>query len=666
MLRIESRNDIVNIYLGKVDVLRHSFDAPMLEIGRADFHYKTSGGGLHRISNPVDDWVTLHGCEVNDDGVRLFNGEISCSIIFEQSEDGFSFAINLPDGFNYARLILPAEREEAIYGGGVQFSHLNLRGRRFPIWTSEMGLGRHPLRPYTWLANMIADAGGEYWNTYFPQASFLSTRGYGCLVDTGGYSVLDFSPTNHHRLEVLGGGHFHFFTGKDLGELVGRQAVRLGVMPEPPRWVFEGGILGIQGGLPYVRETVDRVLASGAQLTGIWTQDWAGVRIFWQGKRLFWNWVLNQELYPDMKAEIRRRSEQGIRWLTYINPYFNAESDYFKLAKDQGYLVKDDRGQALVYQVAGFWIGSVDLTNPQAWCWFKEDIIKQNMLDLGIRGWMADYAEDMPEQARFFDGRNGTELHNLYPRLWAQLNREAVEEAGLQDEVLIFHRAGFGGATSYMNMNWGGDQVVYWNPNDGFPSGVTGGLSGCMSGVQYYHSDAGGYFSFRWIKRTREVLFRWCEANAFSPILRTHEGNRPWAGVQPWQDEETLRHFASMTRFHAALAPYLAHVSAQAQQSGIGMMRPFCLTNPGPEWQDKSDAYYLGDDLLVYPVMRPRAKHIRIEIPEDEWVGLFNGKEYSPGAHRVDCPIGKPVIYYRRESEFARLFKGIGKMGMGV
>jgi len=246
--------------------------------------------------------------------------------------------------------------------------------------------------------------------------------------------------------------------------------------------------------------------------------------------------------------------------------------------------------------------------------------------------------------------------------MWAQLNREAIEEARLEDEVLIFHRSGFIGATRFMNMNWGGDQVVYWNQHDGFPAGITGGLSSCMSGVQYYHTDAGGYFSFRWINRSKETLFRWCETNTFSPVLRTHEGNQPWAGVQPWQDEQTLHHFAAMTRLHACLAPYLAFVSRQAQESGIGMLRPFCLNNPAPRWRDKKDAYYLGEDLLVYPVLQPHRKILRIEIPEGEWAGLFDGRSYSVGVHQISCPIGQPVVLFRRNSDFAGLFRDLVKL----
>jgi alpha-glucosidase len=317
----------------------------------------------------------------------------------------------------------------------------------------------------------------------------------------------------------------------------------------------------------------------------------------------------------------------------------------------------------LVHQVAGFQAGILDLTHPSAWEWYKDTIIQQNVLALGVRGWMADYGEDISEKARFWDGRTGREVHNQYPLLWAQLNRQAVEEAGLQSEVLIFHRSGYHRATQFMNMNWGGDQVVYWNQHDGFPAGVTGGLSGSLSGVQYYHTDAGGYFSFRWIKRTKEVLFRWSEANAFSPVLRTHEGNRPWAGPQPWQDEETLHHFARMTRLRAALSPYLKAVSLEAQQTGLGMMRPFCLENSDPRWKNKRNAYYLGRDLLVYPVMRPGVKSMRIDIPEGEWTHLWSGRAYGAGSFRVECPIGYPVILFRSGSIHEPVFESVRREG---
>lgn len=42
-----------------------------------------------------------------------------------------------------------------------------------------------------------------------------------------------------------------------------------------------------------------------------------------------------------------------------------------------------------------------------------------------------------------------------------------------------------------------------------------------------HHSDIGGYVSLICMVRTEEMILRWGEMNIFTPIFRTHEGNRP-------------------------------------------------------------------------------------------------------------------------------------------
>jgi len=42
-----------------------------------------------------------------------------------------------------------------------------------------------------------------------------------------------------------------------------------------------------------------------------------------------------------------------------------------------------------------------------------------------------------------------------------------------------------------------------------------------------HHSDVGGYLSLLCMVRTEELVLRWGEMNIFTPVLRTHEGNRP-------------------------------------------------------------------------------------------------------------------------------------------
>ena len=75
--------------------------------------------------------------------------------------------------------------------------------------------------------------------------------------------------------------------------------------------------------------------------------------------------------------------------------------------------------------------------------WYKS-LIKENLLDLGIAGWMADFGEYTPVEARTqFPARwwgedHGELLHQNFPQEWAKLNREVVEEAGKKIVILSF------------------------------------------------------------------------------------------------------------------------------------------------------------------------------------------------------------------------------------
>lgn len=49
-----------------------------------------------------------------------------------------------------------------------------------------------------------------------------------------------------------------------------------------------------------------------------------------------------------------------------------------------------------------FDVGMLDLTHPAATTWFK--LILQEMVDDGVRGWMADFGEGLPVDATLYSG----------------------------------------------------------------------------------------------------------------------------------------------------------------------------------------------------------------------------------------------------------------------
>ena len=62
---------------------------------------------------------------------------------------------------------------------------------------------------------------------------------------------------------------------------------------------------------------------------------------------------------------------------------------------------------AITWWIFGeFYCGVVDLTNPDAYEWFKDEVIKKHSLDIGIDGWMADFGEYLPtDDIRLYSGK---------------------------------------------------------------------------------------------------------------------------------------------------------------------------------------------------------------------------------------------------------------------
>ena len=79
---------------------------------------------------------------------------------------------------------------------------------------------------------------------------------------------------------------------------------------------------------------------------------------------------------------------------------------------------------------------------------------------------------------------------------------------------------------------------------------------------------------------------RWAEMAAFTPVMRTHEGNRPRDNLQIDQDPEVLAHFARMTRVYVHLVPYLKSlVDGGRRAAGCrcsGRCSCTSRTTPGP------------------------------------------------------------------------------------
>jgi alpha-glucosidase len=554
-----------------------------------------------------------------------------------------------------------AEPGEAIWGGGEQMSYLRLDGRRFPIWTSEPGVGRDKSTALTRAMDDEGNAGGDYWTTNYPQPTFLTQSASAVHLESTAYSVLDFSNPQAHVVEVWDGqARFALFQANDLPTLVAHLSTFFGRPAPLPDWALEGAIVGLKDGTNSFAR-LDAIRAAGAAVGGLWCEDWCGIRETSFGRRLFWDWQWSRERYPNLPARIAALRADGIRFLGYANPYLAVDGALYGEALAGGHLARTRDGGAPYHVDFGeFDAGLVDFTRPQSADWFAERVIGREMLDIGMAGWMADFGEYLPTDVALADGTDAMLAHNRWPVLWAEVNAAAIAERGQADEAIFFMRAGFSGVQRHCPLLWAGDQSVDFTRHDGIGTVITAALSAGLVGNAASHSDVGGYTSVLDNVRSEELLLRWIELAAFSPVMRSHEGNRPALNLQIDSTPTLLAHFARFSQLHAGLAPYVRSLRDEAL-TGLPYQRPLFLLDPDPSFFSIHDQFAYGADMIVAPIVHQGAISRSVILPQGKWRHLFTGDLLDAGRHDVAAPIGRPPVFTREGSEFAPLFATVAE-----
>ncbi|WP_145521863.1 alpha-glucosidase [Yersinia aldovae] len=648
-------------------LLQHSAQAPCLWIGRGKADIDMFRGNFS-VKDCLSEKLALTDTVITPQGrgwdIHFSRGDVAQTTLHITGDAAGRLEMTLSNSDkenNRMWLRLAAQQEDHIYGCGEQFSYFNLRGKPFPLWTSEQGVGRNKQSYVTWQADCKENAGGDYYWTFFPQPTFVSSQKYYCHVDNSCYMNFDFSSPDYHELAIWqDSAVLRFECADSYIRLLEKLTALLGRQPELPDWVYDGVILGIQGGTEVCQKKLDVMREHGVKVSGIWAQDWEGRRITSFGKRLMWNWRWDSELYPALDKRIAQWKNEGVRFLGYINPYVAIEKELYAEAAEKGYLTKDYNGNDYQVEFGEFYAGVVDLTKPAAYDWYK-DVIKKNLIEFGLDGWMADFGEYLPTDTVMDNGVDAEIMHNAWPALWAKCNYDALTETGKLGEILFFMRAGYTGSQKYSVMMWAGDQNVDWSLDDGLASVIPAALSLAMTGHGLHHSDIGGYTTLFDMKRSKELLMRWCEFCAFTPLMRTHEGNRPDDNWQFDGDTDTIRQFARMTHVFAALKPYIRQAVSLNSQSGLPVMRPLFL-----HYENDAHTYHLkyqylfGRDLLVAPVYEEGRTDWTLYLPEDNWINLWTGEPHGGGGEvTLPAPIGRPPVFYRASSEWAELFASL-------
>jgi len=581
--------------------------------------------------------------------MSIWNGDL----ILEHEGDGAS--TYRVEGHVPVRISFSKGRSEHLAGLGERFVRVNQTGQIFEGRTRDLFDGAGPDDSYYMVPVVYSSAGyAVLVETYAP-----------CVWDLGASDGDEWSvwvPESKFRVHVFVG------TPKRLVRLVSDVNGRA---PLAQPWVYGVWKTALSGSDAILRQG-ERLSAAAIPVTALWTYDYFDGETN-SGCGLSGSYPSGE--YPDMAALIRDIHSQGYRALGYMQPVIVRATPAWEHASAHDFLVRKSDGSPYVRP---WWFdpivtpgvhgpiqdaaAALDFTNPDAANWYT-DLVRRHV-DLGWDGWMEDFGEDIPNDARFFDGTTGRETHNRYATLYHQASHAGWQDSGVK---ATFSRSGSLGSIRHQTVVWPGDQYTDWTPSRGLRSVIPAGMSAGLVGASAWGPDIFGLTDW-WDSgagaHDEELWIRACQFGALSPIMRDHGGFKLGGGavVDLWTSQATRETFRSYADLHVRLNPYFWQLAMEAADTGVPIMRAMFLEYPEHDeaWAH-DDQYLLGEDLLVAPVHRPGEVTRKVWMPPGEWADWWtNERHEGPRMVTVDAPLDQIPLFQRAGSSIPMLRVGVG------
>ena len=293
-----------------------------------------------------------------------------------------------------------------------------------------------------------------------------------------------------------------------------------------------------------------------------------------------------------------------------------------------------------------------DFTNPQTRrTWFEK---RRYLLEMGVAGFKTDGGEFIyRDDLIFADGSTGREQKNAYCQTYVDAYRDFAGK-----ERLLFSRAGYTGAKRTPIL-WAGD---HRSTNDELQNVFRAAMSAACSGISFWSFDIGG---FAGPLPDLDLYRRATQWACFTPVMQWHsepvggqfrellpgaEGNNersPWNIALSHGAPAFIGELRYWYRLRMALLPYLVREAQASAAAGLPLMRPLLLDcmedGEAARWEDE---YYLGEALLVAPLLEKEQTRRTVYLPHGAWTGLFSGQRYE-GGRPVDSAPERFPVYVR-------------------
>jgi alpha-glucosidase len=367
-------------------------------------------------------------------------------------------------------------------------------------------------------------------------------------------------------------------------------------------------------------------------------------------RRYAFNW--NRSKFPDPGATMNRLNAAGMQTVANLKPCLLDDHPRLSEAVGKRILVLD--GKTGLPAVAQFWDGlgfHLDFTNPAGRAFWREGI-ETALLDYGIAAiWNDNNEYEIWDEDAMCDG-DGRPFAQRFARpvqalLMTKLAHETQSSRSPTSRPYLITRAGPAGISRY-GQTWSGDNETAWKT---LRFNLTQGLNMSLSGLYNIGHDVGG---FHGPSPTSELFCRFVEFCSLWPRFVMNSWKDDGVVNLPWMHPDVLIEVQNAIKLRYRLLPYLYTQMWRAARYDEPVVLPlFYAFSEDVNARDTEDAYLLGPDLLVAPVLEEGAQERCVHLPDHSggWYNFHDGRHFDGGTiARVAAPLGRLPLFARAGS----------------
>lgn len=547
----------------------------------------TSAGVTATIDNSTGSLIISsgHGRTITDSGERITADGKAVTEIFTTSTGSF-------------------------YGAGERGHKLNMRGDTLQMFNRQ-NYG------YTGTDPRLSQMS-------ITMPLFISTDGFALLFDDFGRAEMILENPIKYITESPNPVSYYFINGAStLADVVEQLTALVGRQDLPPFWAL--GYITSKYGYHSQDETlavVDSLKQQGYPLDGI------VLDLYWYGKeqdmgRLEWD----PEQWPEPEKMIADLKKQGVNLVAISQPYLlrngKGIDNYNELAQG-GMLLRDSLGNT---QDVTIWVGEggmFDMANENTRLWLRNRY--KDLTDMGIAGWWGDLGEPEvhPLSGVHANGLTAANYHNRYGNDWSKIIYDLFKDEYPDRRLMTMMRGGTTGLQHYSVFPWSTDVSRSWG---GLEPQIRIMLNSGLSGLGYMGHDVGGFAVDNDSAYLPELYVRWLQLGLFSPVLRTHSQQF----AEPYHYPQYAGIIQKIIKERYRWLPYNYTLAWENATKGYPLVRPLNFTDATRTFDNVSDEFLWGSQVLVAPVLTDGATERTVAFPAGEWVDMANPiKVYQP------------------------------------